>query len=121
MGASFPFDGPLAWCRLRHPGRENIQLTLIYLDNHKFTMRDIKILEAYYINELNNDFGIHHATIDRILDNLKFKLYDYFTFSTKILEGSDLDNFLSLNELIKLKDSINPKKPSRSNPVILKD
>lgn len=139
-------------------------------------MRDIKILEAYYINVLNsnlnsqkfvylpeeplesvlhfikasnmdtavpifiygpdlsrviyifssktslyNDFGIHHATIDRILDNLKFKLYDYFTFSTKILEGSDLDNLLSLNELIKLKDSINPKKPSRSNLVILKD
>lgn len=157
-------------------GFENIQLTLIYLDNQKFTMRDIKILEAYYINVLNsnlnsqkfvylpeeplesvlpfikasnrdtavpifiygpdlsrviyifssktslyNDFGIHHATIDRILDNLKFKLYDYFTFSTKILEGSDLDNLLSLNELIKLKDSINPKKPSRSNLVILKD
>ena len=54
-------------------------------------MRDIKILEAYYINEL------------------KSKLYGYFTFSTKILEGSDLDNLLSLNELIKLKDSINPK------------
>jgi len=36
--------------------------------------------------------------------------YGYFTFSTKILEGSDLDNLLSLNELIKLKDSINPKK-----------
>lgn len=157
-------------------GFENIQLTLIYLDNQKFTMRDIKILEAYYINELNsnlnsqkyvylpeeplesvlpfikisnrdtsvpillygpdlsrviyifssktslyNDFGIHHATMDIILDNLKFKLFDYFTFSTKILEGSDLDNLLSLNELIKLKDSINPKKPSRSNPVILKD
>ncbi len=57
MGASFPFDGPLAWCRLRHPGRENIQLTLIYLDNHKFTMRDIKILEAYYINELNSNLN----------------------------------------------------------------
>jgi hypothetical protein len=139
-------------------------------------MRDIKILEAYYINVLNsnlnsqkyvylpeeplesvlpfikasnrdtavpiflygpdlsrviyifssktslyNDFGIHRATIDRILDNLKFKLYDYFTFSTKIIEGSDLDNLLSLNELIKLKDNINPKKPSRSNPVLLKD
>lgn len=157
-------------------GFENIQLTLIYLDSQKFTMRDIKILEAYYINELNsnlntqkfvylpeeplesvlpfirisnrdtavpillygpdlsrviyifssktslyNDFGIHHATIDKILDNLKLKIYDYFTFSTKILEGSDLDNLLSLNELIKLKDSVNPKKPSRSNPVILKD
>lgn len=157
-------------------GFENIQLTLIYLDNQKFTMRDIKILEAYYINVLNsslnsqkcvylpeeplesvlpfikvsnrdtavpiflygpdlsrviyifssktslyNDFGIHHATIDRILDNLKLKLFDYFTFTSKILEGSDLDNLLSLNELIKLKDSINPKKPSRSNPVILID
>jgi hypothetical protein len=157
-------------------GFKNIQLTIIYLDNQKFTMRDIKILEAYYINVLNsnlnsqkyvylpeeplesvlpfikasnrdtavpiflygpdlsrviyifssktslyNDFGIHRATIDRILDNLKFKLYDYFTFSTKIIEGSDLDNLLSLNELIKLKDNINPKKPSRSNPVLLKD
>ena len=157
-------------------GFENIQLTLIYLDNQKFTMRDIKIMEAYYINELNsslnsqkhvylpdeplesvlpfikisnrdtsvpifvygpdlsrvlyifmsktslyNDFSINHVTIDRILNNLKFKLYDYFTFSTKILEGSDLDNLLSLNELIKLKDSVNPKKPSRVNPIILKD
>lgn len=70
---------------------------------------------------LYNDFGTHRVTIDRNLDNFKFKLYDYFSFSTKILEGSDLDNLLSLNELIKLKDSINPKKPSRSNPVILKD
>lgn len=157
-------------------GFENIQLTLIYLDNQKFTMRDIKILEAYYINVLNsslnsqksvylpeepiesvlpfikvsnrdtavpiflygpdlsrviyifssktslyNDFGIHHVTIDRILDNLQLKLFDYFTFTSKILEGSDLDNLLSLNELIKLKDSLNPKKPSRSNPVILID
>lgn len=157
-------------------GFKNIQLTLIYLDNQKYTMRDIKILEAYYINELNsnlnsqkfvylpdepiesvlpfirisnrdtavpiflygpdlsrviyifssktslyNDFGIHHVTIDRMLDNFKLKLYNYFTFSTKILEGSDLDNLLSLNELIKLKDSVNPKKPNRSNPVILKD
>lgn len=34
-------------------GFENIQLTLIYLDNQKFTMRDIKILEAYFISELN--------------------------------------------------------------------
>jgi hypothetical protein len=50
-----------------------------------------------------------------------FKLYDYFIFTTKILEGSDLDSLLSLNELIKLKDSINPKIPSRSNPVVLKD
>jgi hypothetical protein len=49
------------------------------------------------------------------------KLYDYFTFTTKIIKGSDLDNLLSLNELIKLKDSINPKIPSRSNPIILKD
>lgn len=156
-------------------GFENIQLTIIYLDNQKYTMRDIKILEAYYINVLNsnlnsqkyvylpeeplesvlpfikisnrdtavpiflygsdlsrviyvfssktslyNDFGIHRVTIDRILDK-NVKLYDYFTFTTKIIEGSDLDNLLSLNELIKLKDSINPKIPSRSNPIILKD
>lgn len=38
-------------------GFENIQLTLIYLDNQKFTMRDIKILEAYYINELNSNLN----------------------------------------------------------------
>jgi len=156
-------------------GFENIQLTIIYLDNQTYTMRDIKILEAYYINVLNstlnsqkhvylpeeplesvlpfikisnrdtavpiflygsdlsrviyvfssktslyNDFGIHRVTIDRILDK-NLKLYDYFTFTTKIIKGSDLDNLLSLNELIKLKDSINPKIPSRSNPIILKD
>ena len=157
-------------------GFENIQLTIIYLDNQKFTMRDIKILEAYYIKELNsslnsqkyvylpeeplesvlpfinisnrdtaipifvygpdlsrvlyifssktslyNDFGIHPVTVNRFLNNLKFKQYDYFAFSTKILEGSDLDNLLSLNELIILKDSVNPKKPNRVNPIILKN
>ena len=156
-------------------GFENIGLTIIYLDNQTYTMRDIKILEAYYINVLNstlnsqksvylpeeplesvlpfikisnrdtavpiflygsdlsrviyvfssktslyNDFGIHRVTIDRILDK-NLKLYDYFTFTTKIIKGSDLDNLLSLNELIKLKDSINPKITSRSNPIILKD
>jgi hypothetical protein len=39
-------------------GFENIQLTLIYLDNQKFTMRDIKILEAYYISELNSSLKL---------------------------------------------------------------
>src|SRR5690606_3751294 len=38
-------------------GFENIQLTLIYLDSQKFTMRDIKILEAYYINVLNSSLN----------------------------------------------------------------
>jgi len=157
-------------------GFENIQLTLIYLDNQKFTMRDIKILEAYYINELNsglnsqksvylppeplesilpfinisnrdtavpifiygedlsrvlyvfssktslyNDFNIHHNTLDNLLDNLNAKLYDYFSLSTSIFENSDLDNLLSLEELIQLKDRINPKKPQRSQLLILKD
>lgn len=157
-------------------GFENIQLTLIYLDNQKFTMRDIKILEAYYISELNsslnsqkyvylppeplesvlpfinisnrdtavpifiygedlsrvlyvfssktslyNDFNIHHNTLDNLLDKLDVKLYDYFSLSTLILEGSDLDNLLSLEELTELKDRVNPKKPQRSQLLILKD
>jgi hypothetical protein len=49
--------------------------------------------------------------------NVKF--YGYFTFTTKIIEGSDLDNLLSLNELIKLKDSINPKIPSSFSPLCI--
>nr|YP_010608690.1 hypothetical protein PNX16_mgp081 [Drechslerella dactyloides]WAN89770.1 hypothetical protein [Drechslerella dactyloides] len=38
-------------------GFKDIQLTIIYLDYHKFTMRDIKILEAYYINVLNSSLN----------------------------------------------------------------
>lgn len=40
---------------------------------------------------------------------------------TQLRCRTEKDNLLSLNELIKLKDSINPKIPSRSNPIILKD
>lgn len=70
---------------------------------------------------LYNDFNIHHNTLDNLLDNLHVKLYDYFSLSTLILEGSDLDNLLSLEELLELKDRVNPKKPQRSQLLILKD
>lgn len=156
-------------------GFENIQLTIIYLDNHKFTIRDIKILESYYINELNSslntqksvylppeplesvlpfinltnrdtavpifvygpdltrvlyifnsktsfysEFNMHRTTLEDYL-NKENKLYNYFTFSSNIFDGSDLDNLLSLNELIELKNSVNPKIPSRGKQVRLKD
>lgn len=38
-------------------GFKNIQLTIIYFAYNKFTTRDIKINEAYYINELNSSLN----------------------------------------------------------------
>lgn len=157
-------------------GFKDIQLTIISLDYNKFTARDIKLLEAYYINELNSglnsqkyvylpseplesvlpfinitnrdtsvpiftygpdltrvlyifssktsfysDFNVHWNTLVKYLDVADKKLYDYFTFSTKIFEGSDLDSLLSLNELIDLKSSVDPNIPRRGQKVKLKD
>lgn len=157
-------------------GFKNIQLTIIYFAYHEYTTRDIKINEAYYINELNsslnsqkfvylppepleavlpfinisnrdtsvpifvygpdlkrvlyifnsktslyNEFNIHWSTVDKYLDKLNNKLFDYFTFSTLILEGSDLDNLLSLNELLDIKTKVDPKIPRRGQRVKLKD
>jgi hypothetical protein len=53
------------------------------------------------------------------LDKLDNKLYNYFTFSTKILEGSDLDNLLSLNELLEIKSNVDPNIPRRGQRVKL--
>ena len=156
-------------------GFKDIQLTIIYYEYHKFTARDIKILEAYFINELNSslnsqkyvylppeplesvlpfinitnrdisvpifvygpdlkrvlyifnsktsfysEFNIHWNTVDKYLDKSD-KLYNYFTFSTKTLEGSDLDNLLSLNELLDIKTNVDPNIPRRGQRVKLKD
>jgi hypothetical protein len=156
-------------------GFKNIQLTIIYYNFRKYTLRDIKLIEAYYINELNsslntqknvylppeplesvlpfinitnrdtavpifiygpdltrvlyvfnsktsiyNDFNIHRKTLEIYLDK-KSKLYNYFTLSSYILEGSDLDSLLSLDELIDLKANVDPKIPNRGQRVILKD
>jgi hypothetical protein len=38
-------------------GFKNIQLTIIYYDYLKFTARGIKIIEAYFINELNSSLN----------------------------------------------------------------
>ena len=147
-------------------GFEHIQLTIIYLEYHKYTARDIKLIEAFYINELNSslnsqkfvylppeplesvlpfinitnrdtavpifvygpdltrvlyifnsktsfysEFNVHWNTLVKYLDAADKKMYDYFTFSTKIFEGSDLDSLLSLNELIDLKISVDPNIP----------
>ena len=155
-------------------GFKNIQLTIIYFEYHKITARDIKILEAYFINELNSslnsqkyvylpteplesvlpfinitnrdtsvpifvygpdlkrvlyifnsktsfysEFNIHWNTVDKYLDKLDNKLYNYFTFSTQILEGSDLDNLLSLNELLEIKSNVDPNIPRRGQRVKL--
>lgn len=55
------------------------------------------------------------------MDKLNNKLFDYFTFSTLIFEGSDLDNLLSLNELLDIKTKVDPKIPRRGQLVKLKD
>jgi hypothetical protein len=158
-------------------GFNNIQLTIIYFAYHKFTTRDIKINEAYYINELNSslnsqkfvylppeplesvlpfininnrdtsvpifvyggpdlkrvlyifnsktsiygEFNIHWSTVGKYLDNLDNKLYDYFSFTSKPLDGSDLDNLLSLNELLDIKSKVDPNIPRRGQRVKLKD
>lgn len=157
-------------------GFKNIQLTIIYFNYLKFTVRDTKLVEAYYINELNsslnsqkyvylpaeplesvlpfinitnrdtsvpifvygpdlirvlyifnsktsfyNDFNVHWNTLEKYLDITNNKLYNYFTFSTKIFEGSDLDSLLSLSELLDLKTSVDPVIPKRGQKVKLKD
>jgi hypothetical protein len=157
-------------------GFKNIQLTIIPFSYHKFTARDVKLVEAYYISELNsslnsqkfvylppeplesvlpfinltnrdtsvpifvygpdltrvlyifnsktsfyNDFNVHWITLEKYLDITSKKFYNYFSFSTKIFDGSDLDNLLSLNELIDLKTSVDPDIPRRSLKVKLKD
>ncbi len=157
-------------------GFEHIQLTIIYLEFKKYTARDIKLLEAYYINELNSslnsqkfvylpaeplesvlpfinitnrdtavpifvygpdltrvlyvfnsktsfysEFNVHWNTLVKYLDVADNKMYNYFTFSTKIFEGSDLDSLLSLNELIDLKTSVDPNIPRRGQKVKLID
>lgn len=68
-----------------------------------------------------SDFNIHWNTLEKYLDKIENKLYNYFTFSTKIFDGSDLDNLLSLNELIDLKTSVDPNIPKRGQKVKLKD
>lgn len=157
-------------------GFKDIQLTIIYLNYNKYTARDIKLIEAYYINELNSslnsqkyvylppeplesvlpfinitnrdtsvpifvygpdltrvlyifnsktsfysEFNVHWNTLVKYLDVADNKLYNYFTFSTTIFEGSDLDCLLSLNELIDLKTSVDPNVPRRGQKVKLTD
>lgn len=68
-----------------------------------------------------NEFNIHWSTVDKYLDKLDNKLYEYFSFSTKILEGSDLDNLLSLNELLDIKSKVDPNIPRRGQRVKLID
>lgn len=157
-------------------GFEHVQLTIIYLEYNKYTARDIKLIEAYYINELNsslnsqkfvylppeplesvlpfinitnrdtavaifvygpdltrvlyifnsktsfyNEFNVHWNTLVKYLDVADKQLYNYFTFSSKIFEGSDLDSLLSLNELIDLKTSVDPNIPRRGQKVKLID
>mgnify|MGYP006206340765 CR=1 FL=1 len=70
---------------------------------------------------LYNEFNIHWNTVGKYLDKLDNKLYDYFTFSTHILEGSDLDNLLSLNELLEVKTNVDPNIPRRGQKVKLID
>jgi hypothetical protein len=38
-------------------GFKDLQLTIICLNSSKFTARDVKILEAFYINELNSSLN----------------------------------------------------------------
>ena len=68
-----------------------------------------------------NEFNIHWNTLVKYLDNINKKFFDFFIFSTKVLEGSDFDSLLSLNELMDLKQSLDPQIPHRGHKVRLKD
>lgn len=58
------------------------------------------------------EFNIHWSTWGKYLDNLDKKLYDYFSFTSKPLDGSDLDNLLSLNEFLDI-NKVYPNIPRR--------
>lgn len=157
-------------------GFKDIQLTIIYFPYLLFTARDVKTIEAHFIQELNSslntqkyvylspeptksvlpymtitngnlavpifvygpdlkvvlyifnsktalylEFKIHHETLMKCLDNLDQKQYNYFTFTSKPLDGSDFKNLLSIKELLDLKSKVDPKKPGRGRPVVLTD
>jgi len=84
---------------------------------------DLKIV-LYVFNSKTSfysEFNIHWSTVEKYLDKLDYKLYNYFTFSTNLLEGSDLDNLLSLNELLDIKTNVDPYVPKRGQQVKLTD
>lgn len=152
-------------------GFKNVDLYIIPLSPKKYTVKDMKLLEAYYIQELHTplnvqrkvyispytDSGIKGDTTNSgnleslselavpvyvfKKDNLKRVLYvfssltqfkkefqisastlkgflnqedkvylDCFIFTTKLPKDSDLNNLIGIDELLKLKHSISPKK-----------
>ena len=70
-------------------GFKDIQLTIIYYNYRKYTMRDIKLIEAYYINELNSSLntqksvylppegGVQRNRVAFIISDICFNLYSY--------------------------------------------
>jgi hypothetical protein len=76
---------------------------------------------------LYNEFNIHHKSLDRFIDkftknNLEYeKYFEYFTFTSELIEGSNLDSLLSLEELINLRDKIDPKFGPRSQSILVID
>lgn len=152
-------------------GFKNVDLYIIPLSPQKYTVKDMKLLEAYYIKELHTplnvqrkvyispyedsviredtvnsgnleslselaipvyvfkkdnlnrvihvfssltqfkkEFQISASTL-RIFLNQEGKFYlGCFYFSTKLPKDSDLNNLIGIDELMKLKHSISPKK-----------
>lgn len=166
---------------LANYGFKDIRLTIIPLDYQEFTSRDVKLLEAFYILELNSslntvktvyiapevelsalsfveltnrdtsvpifvygedltrvlyvfpsktalygEFNVHHITLDKILnkinqDKLEDKYSGYFTFTSALIDGSNLDSLLSLEELISLRDQVDPAISHNAQKIIVID
>jgi hypothetical protein len=152
-------------------GFKNVDLYIIPLSPKKYTVKDMKLLEAYYIQQLHTPLNIQRKVYispyaEKVVkggtansgnleslselavpvyvlkkDNLKRVLYvfssltqfkkefkissstfknfinkedkvylDCFIFTTELPKDSDLKNLMGRDELLKLKNSISPKK-----------
>lgn len=152
-------------------GFKNVDLYIIPLSPKKYTVKDMKLLEAYYIQQLHTPLNIQRKVYispyaEKVVkggtansgnlkslselavpvyvlkkDNLKIVLYvfssltqfkkefqisssilknfinkedkvylDCFIFTTELPKDYDLNNLMEIDELLKLKNSISPKK-----------
>jgi len=69
---------------------------------------------------------VHHITLDKILnkinqDKLEDKYSGYFTFTSALIDGSNLDSLLSLEELISLRDQVDPAISHNAQKIIVID
>lgn len=96
--------------------RDTAVVIFVYGPDKKKVLYIFNSKTAFYA-----EFGIHHETLMQYLDNIEKKLFDYFIFTSKPLEGSDCSNPISLKELLEIKAKVDPKKPHRGQVVILTD